>query len=1052
MIVGNNKNALQQCILAHACHSVSTSGMLTVGHHKKEKQMKKIPLILFFTFIFTSILFSQNSKRTNVWYFGRNAGIDFNTTPITPLLDGALNIWEGCATICDTLGEILIYTDGRKIWNKNHQVIPGATNLGGDNSATQSGIIVPYPNSDDLFYVFSVDDQGGNGGLQYAVVDMTQNGGLGGLLSSNNVLLGQCSEKVTAIPHCNKQDFWLIAHEYGSNNFVVWEITNSGVSSSPNIISIGSIHSATSNAAIGYMKSSPDGSRLALGVYAGDFFELFDFDNETGELTNPLTFTNTDFNKPYGVEFSPDGKRLYLAGTQNTPIIFQINLDLPTVQEIQNSLTVVGQGSSSYFGSIQNAPNGKIYVAKDNGDYLSVIHNPNELGIACNFIEDDFYLGGKESALGLPNLIPSFFEQEPSIELSETINFCGGTADIQAITDISGDSIVYQWYFESNLIPNQSTTQIQVDSSGEYEFEVLVFLDCQSNPSEYSQTIIVTLPEFLDIQDVQLNHPLCGLNNGSITIEATGGTLPYQYSFDGGETFQANGLGTNLGPGIYEIVVQDDNGCEVNQAIELVSTIAPIINDIQITNTSCGNEDGTITIIASNGTGPLEYAIDGLNFQQSNSFNNLNSGFYIITVIDSLVCSDEANEEIEASNSPSINLIQSIPTTCNNDNGSLELLGAGGIPPLEYSIDGSNFQTSGLFEDLSQGDYTVIIQDFSGCIDSAVFQVESEIAPTISDIELTPTTCWEDNGTIQITISGGTGLEYSINGVDFQSSNFFENLAGDNYIVTIKDDNNCLDTQMVMIELIELPLAQSIETISASCGEANGSITIEANGGTGFEYSINANDFQQDNLFSNLYSGIYTVIIKNGNDCISTNEVQISDSPQLVISAIDRTHAVCGEDNGSFSIDVQGGTGQIQVSLNGSSFQSDFSFDNLPAGIFQIVILDEAGCEVDTLITINQENCQIFIPNAFSPNDDGFNDVFKVYPHSDFKGDFRIFRIYNRWGALMYEAQNFSPENSGWNGTHKGKKLGVGVYVYFIEIEYENGDKEILEGDITIIK
>ena len=118
--------------------------------------MKKIPLTFWLILITTTVLFSQNSKRTNIWYFGRNAGIDFNNTPPTTLSDGALNIWEGCATICDTLGEIMIYTDGRKIWNKNHDVIPGATNLGGDNSATQSGIIVPFPNTDDLLYVFSV--------------------------------------------------------------------------------------------------------------------------------------------------------------------------------------------------------------------------------------------------------------------------------------------------------------------------------------------------------------------------------------------------------------------------------------------------------------------------------------------------------------------------------------------------------------------------------------------------------------------------------------------------------------------------------------------------------------------------------------------------------------------------------------------------------------------------------------------------------------------------------------------------------------------------------
>ncbi len=1012
--------------------------------------MKKIPLTFWVILITTTYLFSQNSKRTNIWYFGRNAGIDFNNTPPTPLSDGALNIWEGCATICDTLGEIMIYTDGRKIWNKNHDVIPGATNLGGDNSATQSGIIVPFPNSDDLLYVFSVDDQGGSGGLRYAEVDMTLNGGLGGLVSSNNILLGQCSEKVTAIPHCNKQDFWLIAHEYGSNNFVVWEITNSGISSS-SITSIGSTHSASSTGAIGYMKSSPDGSRLALGVYGGDFFELFDFNNETGEISNPINFTNNQFDNPYGVEFSPDGTRLYMAGTQNTPILFQANLDLPTPQEIQNSVMIIAQGSSSYFGAIQNAPNGKIYVAKDDSDYLSVIHNPNGLGLSCNFIEDDFYLGGQESALGLPNLIPSFFAQEPTIQLLETIDFCDGTANIQAVTDIEGDSVVYQWYFNNDLIPNQTSTQIQVDSGGTYEFKAIVYFDCQVNPSEYAQQINISFPDQLGIDEIQLNHPLCGVNDGSISIIESGGTSPYQYSFDNGATFQISSTLSNLLSGVYEIVVQDDNGCTANETVELISTNAPEINDVQIVNTSCGLGDGELIISASNGTGQLEYSIDGVNYQQDNSFSNLNSGIYTISIIDSLGCSVETTEEIEGSTAPSINFIQSISTTCEQNNGTLEVAGNNGTPPYEYSIDGINFQTSGNFSDLAEGTYNIMISDVEGCIDSIQLEVDSEEPPSITDIDVTQTSCGEDNGAISVTVIGGNNVEYSVDGLNFQSSNSFENLAAGSYGIIIQDVNDCQDTQTITIESSELPLAQLVEAIPTSCGESNGSIIIEASGGN-LEFSINGIDYQQGNVFPNLTSGIYTVSIKDENDCISTNEVEVASSPELTINTIESIAAVCGESNGGLRIEVDGGTGIIQVALNGGNFQSSFSFEGLSSGEYDIQVTDEVECLVDTSFVITQEECPIYIPNAFSPNNDGFNDLFKIYPHPDFKGEFKIFKVFDRWGASVFEAQNFNPADIGWDGTHRGKELGIGVYVYFVEYVSENGNSEILEGDITIIK
>lgn len=622
------------------------------------------------------------------------------------------------------------------------------------------------------------------------------------------------------VPHCNKQDFWLIAHGYGNNNFLVWEITSSGISSSPDITSIGSIHAASGVGAIGYMKSSPDGSRLALAVNGGNFFELFDFNNETGEISNPIKFTDNQFDNPYGVEFSPDGKRLYMAGTQNSPILFQADINLPTAEEIKNSLTVVGQGETSYFGAIQNAPNGKIYIAKDESDYLSVIHDPNELGTECNFIEDDFYLGEQKSGLGLPNLIPGFFAQEPMIELSETINFCDGTANIQAITDIEGDSVVYQWYFNDNLMLNQNSPQVQIDSSGVYEFKVMVYFDCQLTPDEYTRQIDISLPD---------------------------------------------------GP--------------------------PLITDINITQTSCG----------------------------------------------------------------------------------------------------------------------------------------------------------EDNGAISITTDGGSNVEYSINGLAFQSSSSFENLAAGNYTVVIQDINNCQDNQAITIEPSESPSAQPLETSPASCGQPNGSIIIET-GNEDLEFSINGTDFQREPIFSDLLAGRYTVFIKDENACIATDEVIIESSIGLEIKTIDIKSTACGESDGGFAIETEGGEGLVQVALNSSSFQSDLSFEGLSAGPYDIQLIDEAECLIDTSLVVTQEECPVYIPSAFSPNDDGLNDIFKIYPNQNLLGEFIVFKVFDKWGAIVYETQNFNPADAGWDGTHKGKELNPGTYTYVIQIETSGGQMEQYSGEVNLLK
>ena len=245
---------------------------------------------------------------------------------------------------------------------------------------------------------------------------------------------------------------------------------------------------------------------------------------------------------------------------------------------------------------------------------------------------------------------------------------------------------------------------------------------------------------------------------------------------------------------------------------------------------------------------------------------------------------------------------------------------------------------------------------------------------------------------------------------------------------------------------------QDFYEINPNCDSDNGVISIEATGGIGqISYSLDGTNFQSSGLFINLSSRFYTVIISDENDCIISQEFELLDfSPQ--ITTISTIKATCDNADGSIFISVTGGTGQIQVSLNGGNYQSSFFIDNLHSGQYHAILMDEIGCEIDTILTINQEKCPMFIPNAFSPNDDGFNDVFKIYLHPDFKGTFRTFRVYDRWGTIIYESLNFNPESDGWNGTFNGEKVGIGVYVYLLELILENGKEEFLSGNIDVIK
>lgn len=374
--------------------------------------MKKI---IFISILLVS-LYIYPQKQTAHWYFGDLAAIDFNSGSPIPLTDSLMNTDEGCATISDPNGNLLFYTNGVSVWNRNHEVMTNGTDLNGHPSSTNSAIIIPKPLNINNYYIFTVDDLAGTKGLQYSEVDMTLNGGLGDIINTNKntVLHSPTTEKITAVKHQNDVDWWVLTHEWGNNNFVAYKVTSTGVQNG--IVSAQgiTINGDTYNS-VGTMKFSPNGEKIAIAnSYDNNSVQLLDFNDLTGEVNNPTTLTGYNGSSGvYGVEFSPNSKILYVSDTGGN--LYQYNLDLPTESDIINSKTLIQNGVTG-IGALQIAPDGKIYAAKLNRNKLPVIKNPNIFGIGCNFEDDYLDLAGRRSKLGLPPFIQSFFWKAVIVE------------------------------------------------------------------------------------------------------------------------------------------------------------------------------------------------------------------------------------------------------------------------------------------------------------------------------------------------------------------------------------------------------------------------------------------------------------------------------------------------------------------------------------------------------------------------------------------------------------------------------------------------------------
>ena len=456
---------------------------------KRTMKMTRSVLFIFFMLFLKYTLLAQNEG--NIWYFGNNAGIDFNSGTAIAIADGKIRTSEGCASICDVSGKLLFYTDGSTIWNAKHEIMPNGTDLLGNRSTTQSAIIVKMPGSSSKYFVFTVDDKIGPDGLCYSVVDMSLQGGLGDVNLSKNVsVVSATSERITAVKHRNGTDFWIITHIGRTNILHAYLLTANGLRSKPVISDVGEVPTYFA----GYLKASKNGNRIAMAFHgAKENFGLFDFNNSTGVVSNRMIFDIIEYPdaSSYGIEFSPNGNLLYVAclnGGGSPSVLYQYNLLAGTQAHIDSSK--INLGGNRFSGrALQLAPDGKIYAANYKQNYLGVIEKPNILGVGCAYQDKGFMLASNTTCqFGLPTFFSSIF-QLPNFTFS---HLCYGDSTAFRNTLLTPfDSVL--WYFDDlGSINNSSndTTPIHIFSdTGTYKVSLTIYLQGDSQSTVLPLTI-----------------------------------------------------------------------------------------------------------------------------------------------------------------------------------------------------------------------------------------------------------------------------------------------------------------------------------------------------------------------------------------------------------------------------------------------------------------------------------------------------------------------------------------------------------------------------------
>jgi gliding motility-associated-like protein len=546
----------------------------------------------------TPIIFCQ--LQNNNWVFGYGARVNFSGPIPVGSSNAAINSNESTASVSDpSTGQLLFYTDGLKVWDANNDVMPNGSNLLGGfyNSCTQGALIVPFPEDNQRFYLFTLEEleaQSVNpladNGLRYSIVDMTLNGGLGDVqvATMNTPLATDLTEKLIVIRSTEIKGFWVIAHKKNANEFLAWKIDACGVSAQPAISTVGSIFAISpffgaTEAWAGAMDASPDGNRIGMPIDWSDRIEFFDFNKTTGVVSNPLTVNVTDDSPPeflrkYGACFSPDGSKFYYT---NINSVYQLNLSTYNSDAIESSNTLIYspilEPNNYPCFQIEQAPNNKLYVAIGNSGRLDEISNPNSFGLGCGYVSNAISFSPATCQLGLPTQVPlggfaasSTITFLPDSCLQSSISFSiPSTSPIIQINWNFGDPNSGANNSSSSLNPNhlfsetgtyQITATVEFDCFTETVTQNINLIDCidtlSSDVSFEFPNVITTngdgINDLFEIQDLPTNTEVIIINRwGNVVLKSDN----YQNNWDGKDS-----SGKELVDGVYTYKFKTKDG------------------------------------------------------------------------------------------------------------------------------------------------------------------------------------------------------------------------------------------------------------------------------------------------------------------------------------------------------------------------------------------------------------------------------------------------------------------------------------------------------------
>lgn len=1000
------------------------------------------------------VCLEQTSQEGAKWFFGNNAGLDFSGGNPAPIDNGQLNTPEGSSSIANSKGQLLFYTDGVRVYDKNGALMPSkdTTLLGGSPNSTQSALIVPQPTCrgcEYLYYIFTTSEINGQKQFSYSVVDMRRNGGKGEVVQTNVPLSNNTTERVASVRNDRDSTYWIVTHDYKSNTFRIYHATKAGIEAQPPV-NLGAVQDTTHKAE-GYMKFSPADStgmrRLAVVVPGPprNLVEIYDFNDSTGTLSGPKTFDlGPAPPKAYGVEFSPDGTKMYVSlqkSESDTTLskLWQFDLSLEDSTLIADSKILIDSSATEVYGALQIGSDGRIYLAKKGSQYLGVINVPDEDSQdEVQFVSNGIFLGGKTSQLGLPNFVQNFTEPSsgPGFEYSDTCSNQPTNFQASPLCDPIKDT--YTWNFGDGSAPTtgqQQQVQHTYKLPGTYTVTLTMTNRCSTIVETKRITIIAT-PDPINLRspiDTCINRLVLDvgveaekylwLRNGvpfartrTVTLEPNGGSGNYEaYAINGPEDqcYSRGSMRVNMRrPPAYSLG-PDTSLCVGGGNVVLNAKPTPTNwNKFQW---STGETTQLITV-----TQPGTYSVQV----------TINTGT-------PQACVNEDTIQVRALPKARLQATLTPPTGCTTQDGAILI---GTVTPsgnYTYEWFGANdapiMGSGSTLANLREGPYKVRLRGNPAvCATDSSFNLRAvrnlRLAPTIVDARCT----LPNAGAINLNTIAGTPTTYvwtnALGATVGSNAQLLNNLLPGKYNVKVTDVGGC-DTTIRDITVGIIPekfLSLGPDRIKCIGDTALLIPSLPLIPGNRYQWSTG----DTTSRISVNRAGTYRLTVTNAiTGCTDSDEFGFSLAPRPTYE-LNREAALCDIDGTSATIIIRPTSPNLTFRwfppIDGTSTR--VTVDTV--GLYRVRIISPQGCElIDTVRVVVRCEPRVYVPDAFSPNGDGKNDLLDVY--GDHLTDFDL-KIFNRWGEVIYHTTDI---NQKWDGTYRGTTYPPMSYPYVVSFK-----------------